>query len=72
MLNPAASLMIPLCECTHSCFIFPIAAKYVAVFTFYLAFVHMLFSLAGCKTFLCGGGGGGEANGSSGFREKTL
>lgn len=51
--NPAGSLMIPLCECTHSCVLsFPSTLKCAFILAFRLAFVHVRCSLAGCRTLL--------------------
>lgn len=67
VLNPADSLMIPLCECTRSCVLsFLSELKYVFILTLHLAFVHMLW------LFYVVVAVGVGANGSAGFREKTL
>lgn len=62
------TLMIPLCECTRSCVLSVLSGlEYVFILTLYLSFVHML-RLFYTVVSLCVWG----ANGSVGFREKTL
>lgn len=59
--NPAGSLMIPLCECTHSCVLsFPSKLKRAFILALRLAFVHVRCSLAGCRTLLLVAGVVGE------------